>query len=275
MSSPLGHVAKEQMTGNAGPARVLIIDDDASFIAIVTKFLQQQGYAVSSASNGEDGLRMASKQVPDLVLCDLEMPGMDGYEVLSQLRQEENIADVPFIFLTGQAQPHQVREGMNLGADDYLSKPFNGEELLRAVKARLSRAQLRKARASQPDERPGGSGTLGLDDSFLVKTSSEMKLIKVRQLHSVVADGEYSWVYWDSGKGALLRKALKQWEAELPPGKFVRIHRRAIINLDYMERLEKTPAGQAKVYLRDIPEPLEVSLRLAPSLNRKLKELAP
>jgi len=96
--------------------------------------------------------------------------------------------------------------------------------------------------------------------------------VKVGEIDKIIAYGEYSWVYWHNNKkGALLRKSLKQWESDLPAGKFIRIHRRAIVNLDWMERIEKLPGGRMQVHLRDTPEPIQVSLRLAPVLNRKLK----
>src|ERR1019366_178792 len=88
----------------------------------------------------------------------------------------------------------------------------------------------------------------------------------------VIAYGEYSWVYWDrSKKGALLRKSLKQWLSELPRDQFIRVHRRAIVNLAWMERVEKLPDGRMQIRLRDVPEPIVVSQRLAPILNRRLK----
>ena len=94
------------------------------------------------------------------------------------------------------------------------------------------------------------------------------------EIERIIAYGEYSWVYWQKNKkGALLRKSLKQWQAELPGEQFIRVHRRAIVNLACMERIEKLPSGRMQIHLRDTPEPILVSLRLAPVLNRKLKAL--
>ena len=94
------------------------------------------------------------------------------------------------------------------------------------------------------------------------------------EIERIIAYGEYSWVYWNKNKkGALLRKSLKQWQSELPGEQFIRVHRRAIVNLAWMERIEKLPGGRMQIHLRDTPEPILVSLRLAPVLNRKLKAL--
>jgi two-component system response regulator AlgR len=96
----------------------------------------------------------------------------------------------------------------------------------------------------------------------------------VEEINRIIAYGEYSWVYWHkNNKGALLRKSLRQWQAELPGEQFIRVHRRAIVNLAWMERIEKLHDGRMQVHLRDTPEPILVSIRLAPVLNRKLKAL--
>jgi DNA-binding LytR/AlgR family response regulator len=96
----------------------------------------------------------------------------------------------------------------------------------------------------------------------------------VGEIERIIAYGEYSWVYWHgTNKGVLLRKSLKQWLSELPGEQFIRVHRRAIVNLAWMERIGTLPGGRMQIHLRDTPEPILVSLRLAPVLNRKLKAL--
>lgn len=265
MRPRLGEV--ESRPVHDAPARILLIDDDEHFVRVLDRFLREHGFEVTSANSGEGGIHAAAAHAPDLVLCDLDMPGLDGYAVLARLQADARLAAISVVFLTGQSAPEQIRAGMNLGADDYLTKPVDPDELLRAVKARLMRARQRRVAtpAAPSDVR------LEFDDTFLVKTMSEKKLIKVRDVKSVIAYGEYSWVYWDKGKGALLRKPLKQWEAELPDNQFVRIHRHAIINLAFMERVEKLSSGRLQVFLRDTAGPIAVSLRLAPALNRKLE----
>ncbi|MEY4388280.1 MAG: hypothetical protein RLY20_3563 [Verrucomicrobiota bacterium] len=250
------------------PARILVIDDDEIFGQLVARFLSNHQFAVTYVPSGADGLRAANEQLPDLVICDMDMPGMDGNAVLAQLRQDARLADISLMFLTGNSAPEQIRAGMNLGADDYLTKPLDADELLRAVKARLARALVRRQRESSPPN----DGRLSLDDTILVRTSTEKKLIKVREVKSIVAYGEYSWVYWDKGSSALLRKPLKQWAVELPEQQFVRVHRQAIVNLAFLERVGKPAGGGQQVHLRDTPEPIAVSQRLAPMLNRRLKE---
>ncbi len=269
--------------------KILVIDDEESFGQLITSFLSQQGFEVVAVADGKAGVERAAETLPNLIVCDLNMPGMDGYEVLAALQLDPMLADIPLIFLTGQAQPSQVRQGMNLGADDYLTKPVDLADLLSAVRVRLSRRQAQRQRQDQQMEelqqslaqarqrlaaKPAAPASSRPGDTFLVKTLTEKRLVKVAEINRIIAYGEYSWVYWHKNtKGALLRKSLKQWLSELPGEQFIRVHRGAIVNLAWMERIEQLPDGRMQVRLRDTPEPILVSLRLAPVLNRKLKGL--
>ncbi len=112
-----------QPQAEGASAKILVIDDESSFREIIARALAKQGFAVVEAAAGKEGLRKALDSVPDLVLCDLLMPGMNGYEELAALRREQTLAGIPFIVLTGESAPVQLPRGMNLGADDYLTKP--------------------------------------------------------------------------------------------------------------------------------------------------------
>jgi serine phosphatase RsbU (regulator of sigma subunit) len=117
--------------------RILVIEDEDSIRETITDILKAENYSVFSAENGSDGLALAKDIQPDLILCDVMMPGLSGFEVLTRLRQESHSESTPFIFLTARSEKKSLREGMNLGADDYLTKPFTIDELLSAIKARL------------------------------------------------------------------------------------------------------------------------------------------
>ncbi|MDP1678332.1 MAG: hybrid sensor histidine kinase/response regulator [Bacteroidota bacterium] len=133
-----------------GPQKILIIDDEENYRDIITMALQFSGYEVFNAKNGLDGLAAAKMYNPDLILCDVNMPKMDGNTLLSTLKEDPEFAGIPFIFLTGNTAPGDMRKGMQLGADDYLTKPFSTEELLSAVKTRLNKKQkLQKYYSSQ------------------------------------------------------------------------------------------------------------------------------
>ena len=111
----------------------------------IATILEMEQHAVLEAANGREGIALAREEKPDLILCDVMMPEMDGHGVLRELRKDRTIAGTPFIFLTARGEKRDLREGMNLGADDYLTKPVSASDLLAAVSARLSREQKRSA----------------------------------------------------------------------------------------------------------------------------------
>lgn len=120
---------------------VLVVDDDPDVCDLVTYKLEQSGFDVRRASDGEQALREVAAQVPDLVLLDIMMPGMSGLEVLERWRAASETARLPVIMLTAKAQESDVERGFELGADDYVIKPFSPRELARRVAAVLSRRQ--------------------------------------------------------------------------------------------------------------------------------------
>lgn len=121
---------------------ILLIDDDATMLELTTRVLEHEGYAVLAADNGRRALELTDRTLPDLVLCDVSMPGIDGFGVLRALGQTPHFAEVPFIFVSAMAERADVRKGMDMGADDYLTKPFKATELLSAVESRLKRSEL-------------------------------------------------------------------------------------------------------------------------------------
>jgi DNA-binding NarL/FixJ family response regulator len=125
--------------------KILIIEDQSQMRRNLATLLEMEGYQPITADNGRHGLEAAQRERPDLVLCDVMMPDLDGHAVLSALRQDPAFATTPFIFLTAKGEKLDVRTGMNLGADDYLTKPARREELLSAITARLERAEAHAA----------------------------------------------------------------------------------------------------------------------------------
>ncbi|MEH2242774.1 response regulator transcription factor [Nostoc sp.] len=119
--------------------KILVIENQAESRDIFLDRLEIEGFEAIAAENGVVGIQKAQECLPDLVICDILIPKLDGYGVLRTLRQNLATAIIPFIFLTAQATQAEVRQGMNLGADDYLIKPFTVEEVIRAITARLEK----------------------------------------------------------------------------------------------------------------------------------------
>jgi DNA-binding NarL/FixJ family response regulator len=130
------------MNSLANPMKVLVVEDQTVMRENLVTLLELEGFQVTSAENGRRGVELALAAPPDLVLCDVMMPTLDGYGVLAELRQHSATQRVPFIFLTAKGERTDIRAGMNLGADDYLVKPVNQAELLDAMAARLERQRV-------------------------------------------------------------------------------------------------------------------------------------
>jgi diguanylate cyclase (GGDEF)-like protein len=121
--------------------KVLIIEDDYTIRDSLNDLLDAVGYEVLAASNGHQGLQLAQQERPDLIICDVRMPGLDGYSLLLAVRQHAELSLVPFIFLTACGNKAEYRQGMELGADDYLVKPFSRKEVLQAIQTQLEKRE--------------------------------------------------------------------------------------------------------------------------------------
>lgn len=123
---------------------ILVIEDESDTRNLFLTVLEAKGFDTLAAENGFVGIQQAQKYLPDLIICDIAMPDMDGYDVLNALRQDPVTAIIPFIFLTGSHDKAAVRKGMELGADDYITKPSTIEELMKAIAIRLQKQALLK-----------------------------------------------------------------------------------------------------------------------------------
>ena len=127
---------------------ILIVDDVPKNLQILGNILNKNNYKVSAALNGEQALRIIEKAKPDLILLDIMMPGLNGFEVLTKIKEDKEFLEIPVIFLTAKTEKEDVIKGIELGAVDYLTKPFNSTELLARVKnhieLKMSRDNLRK-----------------------------------------------------------------------------------------------------------------------------------
>jgi CRP-like cAMP-binding protein/ActR/RegA family two-component response regulator len=169
---------------------ILLIEDDAVIRENTAELLELAGYAVHAAENGQLGVAQALATKPDLVVCDIMMPVLDGYGVLQIFNQHAQLAGVPFIFLTAKTERVDLRRGMELGADDYLTKPFDKAELLSAINGRLHRFQHLKP---EYDLQRGGWNEF-LDDARTVgklsSLSADRKAHAIRKKQAIYLEGD-------------------------------------------------------------------------------------
>jgi signal transduction histidine kinase len=244
--------------GAGGPLQALIVDDDPLVRGLLRDLLEPTVSIMAEAGSVAEARLQAKQHRLDVVFLDVSLPDGSGFELLDDLSPEASV-----VFVTS-AEEYAVN-AFDCDAVDFVLKPVTGQRLEKALE------RVRQRRAGNA---PAPAAPSALADSFLVKTLADRRMVKMAEVRRIIAYGEYSWVYWGNDKkGALIRKSLKQWLAELPSDRFIRVHRGAIVNLAHMDRLEKTSGNRMLIHLRDTAEPILVSLRLAPVLNKKLKNL--
>ena len=157
--------------------KILVIEDEAATLDNLVLMLEMEGFQPLSAPNGRIGVEVAKRELPDVILCDVSMPELDGYGVLESLRANSATVSIPFIFLTAKGDKKDLRTGMNLGADDYLTKPASAEEVLAAINTRLDRhREKQQAAMSNIELKPNFDSAAPLESLGLTPRESEVLL---------------------------------------------------------------------------------------------------
>lgn len=172
--------------------KILIIEDNTDIRENVVEILELAGYTVFESANGKTGVELAVKNLPDVILCDIMMPELDGYGVLYMLNKNPKTSTIPFIFLTAKAERIDQRKGMEMGADDYLTKPFDDIELLSAIESRLRKKSTQQSFYSQSLESLNSivSKNSGLAELKRIIAERKARLFKKDQV-----------IYYDGDKG--------------------------------------------------------------------------
>ena len=129
--------------------KILLIEDNEALRDNTAEILSLANYEVSTAENGKVGVEMAMANPPDLIICDIMMPVLDGYGVFQIISKNLELQHIPFIFLSAKSERNDLRKGMEMGADDYITKPFSDSELINAIRARLEKTKLLKAQGGK------------------------------------------------------------------------------------------------------------------------------
>jgi DNA-binding response OmpR family regulator len=158
--------------------RILVVDDDKSIVKVLCAYLEQSGYQVLSAFDGESALHALRRERPDLVILDLLMPKRDGWEVTRIIRADASLASTPIIMLTARVEDTDKIVGLELGADDYITKPFNAREVVARVKSLLRRVLLDQSPSATPHVLASGALKLDLDQRTLTIHSAPVELTR-------------------------------------------------------------------------------------------------
>lgn len=168
--------------------KILIIEDNTEVRDNISEILELANYEVFTAENGKEGVVIAMKEKPDLILCDVMMPVLDGYGVLHLLKKNDVLNNTPFVFMSAKADKTDVRKGMDLGADDYLTKPFEETELLNAIETRLKKADMANQKKQKEAEKNDFKNALSENEIMqILTTNRDIGIYKKKQI--IYAEG--------------------------------------------------------------------------------------
>lgn len=205
------------------------------------------------AETAEEAKKLINDLNPDLIFLDIQMPGKSGFEMLEDVQTDANI-----IFVT--AYDEFAIRAFEVNAKDYLLKPVNKDRLSRAIE-RLK---------TEKENEDNIQTKLLFTDSIFLLVNNHYQFVKISSIMKITSAGNYSEIYTSSKIKGLVLKSLKEWEARLPANYFVRIHRNAIINLEFVDRVEGWFNYSYKVFLKEIDDPLVMSRRYAAKLKDRM-----
>jgi len=234
--------------------RAIIVDDERLARRELRSLLEEHSSVVvaGEARNVSEAVELIRLQKPEVIFLDIQMPGESGFDLLEKIQ-----ATAKVIFVTA-FDSHAIR-AFEVNALDYLLKPLNPERLAEAI-----------GRLSVGDKsRPAVLRPLEYEDRVLLESGERTQLRKINSIICINAAGDYSEVLAADGQRLLVLKSLREWEQRLPSKFFMRIHRSALINLEYVERLEHWFNRSYRIHLHKIQEPLVVSRRYASQLKAK------
>jgi two-component system LytT family response regulator len=237
---------------------ILILEDDDNVRLPVVDLLEAEGYTVESADNGKDGVAMARKMKPDLIVSDIMMPELDGLEVFEALQKDPHTAVIPFIFLTAKTDPSDIREGLSLGADDYITKPFEPEDLVKSIENRLDRfRKISEAAVSAESSEDF--------DYIFIKDGESCWFVEYDKIRLLESEDNYVRIFFDEEK-PLVSRTLNYLEERLPAKQFFRANRKQMINLKWIRNIQPWFNGGLLVTLKD-GNKIQMSRRAAQSFK--------
>ncbi len=268
---------------------ILVIEDNISLKENICTILENSGYSVTSAQDGIEGIKELSDNEFDVVICDIMMPKLDGYEVLDIISGLKLKSPPNFIFLTAKSERQDLRKGMEMGADDYITKPFTRDELLKAIRTQINKRDkllskinaetellsILKENFTKEDNDSEKSKSnlliperLKYDENIFLSDNKKSEFIKISNIVYLSSARDYTKFYTIDGKSYIVRRTMKIWENKLPKEYFVRIHRSTIVNTQFIEKIDKWFNYTHKVYIKNSKKPLIISQRY----GRKLKK---
>ena len=249
--------------------KILLIQSSHDDDSKIQEALENAGYITYTTAGEFDGLKIAERYPADAIVCEF-----DDFEkelnIIKGLNQNSVTEYIPLLLITSTGQLAHIRAAMELGADDVLVKPINTESLLRSLNTRLRKIDILKEKLTDKIiytesaflEKPKKI------DHILVKIGKKLKIVEYSSIVCITALKEYSKFITKDGSKIVVRKSIRNWVETLPSKDFLRIHRSTIINMAFLEKIEKSSNRGYCVYLKNIPEAFPMSQRYG-NLMRK------
>jgi len=255
--------------------RILLIEDNVEMAGNFSLLLEDRGFVVYCAHSGTEGLKLFSEIKIDLILCDIMLPDINGYKILLEMNKLKKKELPVFIFITAKTQRQDFRKGMEIGADDYLTKPFTFEELLTAINVQFEKRKNLKGQISVKDDyietvNDNLEKVLNYNDYFFFDDKKNPGFYPVNSIILIKSLKDYSQITLSGVKKLLMRKPMKYWDSKLPSQKFCRVHKQAIINLDFIEKVEPISSNRYSIKLTSCNGKIEVSQRYSKKLNKMI-----
>lgn len=241
--------------------RILVIEDDEQVRLPLVDLLEINGFEVQSAENGLEGIRLARADPPDLIISDIMMPEVDGYSVLQAMQNNPETAVIPFLFLSAKTNASDIREGLGLGADDYLVKPYQGHELLAAIRTRLEKHE----RIARTATRTTAESTI---DHIFIKDGNKCWFVEFDDLRLIESEENFVRLFFHD-ETPLIHRTLNSMEERLPSNRFFRANRRQVINLKWIQTIKPWFNGGLHLTMKD-KKTVEMSRRAAQEFKSRM-----
>jgi two-component system LytT family response regulator len=235
--------------------KAIIIDDEKlareDLKAVLKEFSEIE--IIGEAGSANEAGKLIEVLNPELIFLDIQMPGKSGFDLLAETQ-----VDAKIIFVT--AYDEYAIKAFEVSAQDYLLKPVNKDRLALAIEHLQTGS----------DEEAAQFKKLDFDDNIFLMVNNSYQFLKVSSIITITSAGNYSEIHTQSKLKGLVLKSMREWESRLPSNQFVRIHRNAIVNLEYMDHIEEWFNYSYQVYLRGLERPLMMSRRFASKLKEKM-----
>lgn len=224
--------------------------------------LEFAGYSTYVTEGESDGFKIADRYLPDVIVCELDHYEKE-LEIIKKLNDNSSTECIPLLVITSTSNNAHIRAAMELGADDVLIKPFNHESLLRSIKKRLRKIEIIKFKLTDKiiSTENAFSNQSKSIDHILIKIGAKLKFVEFSRIVCITALKEYSKVTTDDGCKIVVRKSIRNWVETLPSKDFLRIHRATIVNMSFLEKIEKAGFRSYNVHLKNIITPFPISQR--------------